>query len=40
MGHYSARYKNIKDFEIEAKSVFKNVVAVSDGDTFEIVQVK
>lgn len=40
LGHYSARYKNIKDFEIEAKSVFKNVVAVSDGDTFEIDQVK
>ncbi len=36
IGHFSARYNDIKDFEIEAKSVFKNTVAVKDGDVFNL----
>ena len=36
IGHFSARYNDIKDFEIEAKSVFENTVAVKDGDVFKI----
>jgi len=36
IGHFSARYNDIKDFEIEAKSVFKNTIAVKDGDVFNL----
>lgn len=36
LGHYSARYNDLSEFEKEASSVFKNVIAVKDGDTFEI----
>ena len=36
LGHYSARYKDVLEFEKEAKTVFENVVAVNDGDIFEI----
>ena len=36
LGHYSARYNDLTDFENEAKTIFNNVVAVRDGDTFEI----
>lgn len=36
IGHFSARYDNIKDFEEEAKSVFRNTTAVKDGDIYTI----
>lgn len=36
LGHYSARYKNLIEFEAEAKQIFSNVVAVKDGDIFTI----
>ena len=36
LGHYSARYKDVTAFENEAQKVFKNVIAVNDGDSFEI----
>ena len=36
LGHYSARYNDLSEFEKEANSIFKNVIAVKDGDTFEI----
>lgn len=36
IGHFSARYKEIQEFENEAKMIFPNTVAVSDGDTFNI----
>jgi len=36
LGHYSARYKDVSAFEDEAKGVFKNVIAVNDGDSFDI----
>lgn len=36
LGHYSARYKDLLEFENEAKPIFKNVVAVKDGDVFTI----
>ena len=39
LGHYSARYKDVAVFEIEAKKVFKNVIAVNDGDSFEITSI-
>ncbi len=35
-GHYSARYKNTTDFEIEASSIFENSKAVEDGAEFSI----
>ena len=40
IGHYSARYNDILDFEKEAKLIFENVVAVKDGDSFEIDLIK
>ena len=40
LGHYSARYNSIAEFEKEAKTIFNNVIAVKDGDTFEIEIVK
>ncbi len=36
LGHYSARYKSTKDFILEANSIFKNTLAVEDGDEFNI----
>jgi len=37
IGHFSARYKEIDLFELEAKAVFLNTTAVSDGDEYEII---
>lgn len=36
LGHYSARYKDLSEFENEAKPIFSNVVTVKDGDVFRI----
>ncbi|MFK5958124.1 MAG: ribonuclease Z [Lutibacter sp.] len=36
IGHYSGRYKNINDFETEAKQVFKNTLLGEAGKVFEI----
>ena len=36
IGHFSARYNEIKNFEEEAKAIFENSIAVNDGDVFEI----
>lgn len=36
LGHYSARYKSIDVFKLEAQEVFSNVKTVQDGDVFEI----
>ena len=36
IGHFSTRYKNDELFVQEARSVFPNTVAVSDGDRFTI----
>lgn len=36
MGHFSARYNDVSDFELEAKEVFENAIAVNDGDVFDI----
>ena len=36
LGHFSSRYKNLQDFEIEAKRIFKNVVLAEDGKEFDI----
>lgn len=36
IGHFSARYKETDLFELEAKEVFSNTKAVSDGDEYEI----
>ena len=36
IGHFSARYNEIKNFEEEAKAIFENTIAVNDGDVFEI----
>ncbi len=36
IGHFSARYNEIKDFEIEAKSIFLDTTAVNDGDVFNL----
>jgi len=33
--HFSQRYKNIKELELEAKSLFKNTIAAKDFSTFE-----
>ena len=37
IGHFSARYDDIKDFENEAKTVFENTVAVSDGEIYKLI---
>lgn len=31
ISHFSARYKNIEDFKIEAQSIFENVILAEDG---------
>ncbi|MCY1720067.1 ribonuclease Z [Prolixibacteraceae bacterium Z1-6] len=36
IGHYSARFKNIEDFEKEARTVFKNTEAARDGNKYTI----
>jgi ribonuclease Z len=36
IGHFSSRYKDPVQFENEAKEVFKNSTAVSDGDIYSI----
>lgn len=36
LGHFSSRNKSIKILEDEAKYVFKNTVAVNDGDIFSV----
>ena len=36
IGHFSARYNELSHFEEEAKAVFSNTIAVSDGDTFNL----
>ena len=36
LGHFSVRYKNINEFENEAREVFANVTAVTDGETYSI----
>ena len=36
IGHFSSRYKNADELLNEARSVFENTYAVSDGDTYEI----
>ena len=33
---FSSRYKNLQDFEIEAKRIFKNVMLAEDGKEFDI----
>lgn len=35
LGHYSTRYDNLNDFELEAKTVFENVELAQDGKTFK-----
>ena len=36
IGHFSARYDDIKVFENEAKTVFNNTIAVSDGEIYKL----
>jgi ribonuclease Z len=36
IGHFSSRYKDPLQFEKEAREVFKNTSAVSDGDIYSI----
>lgn len=36
LGHYSSKYKSIEEFEIEAREVFPNSFASSEGDIFEV----
>ena len=36
IGHFSARYDDMKGFEEEAKSIFTNTTAVNDGDIFNL----
>jgi ribonuclease Z len=35
LGHYSTRYENISFFELEATSIFSNVLLGDDGKSFE-----
>ncbi|MFD2552324.1 ribonuclease Z [Bizionia sediminis] len=34
LGHYSTRYKNLKDFQLEAQTVFESVELAQDGKEF------
>lgn len=34
--HFSQRYGDVKDFEVEARTIFENCVAVKDGDVLKI----
>lgn len=36
IGHYSSRYKSYDAFEKEAREVFKETIAVNDGDVFTV----
>ncbi|MNX92918.1 Ribonuclease Z [compost metagenome] len=36
LGHYSSRYKNIEEFEAEAKTVFVNTRATFEGMSIEL----
>lgn len=36
LGHFSARYKDTGQIVKEAKTIFKNVIAVNDGDKFSV----
>ncbi len=36
IGHFSSRYKDLSEFETEAKQVFPDTVAVNDGDVFKV----
>lgn len=36
LGHFSSRYESTEEHTAEAKTVFPNVLAVEDGDVFEI----
>ena len=36
IGHFSARYDDVKGFEEEAKSIFTNTTAVNDGDIYKL----
>jgi ribonuclease Z len=36
IGHFSARYKTVSEFEEEARAVFKNTEAAADGKTYKI----
>ncbi len=36
IGHYSARYKNVDDFKMEAQSIFPNILLAKDGLTIKI----
>jgi ribonuclease Z len=36
IGHFSARYNDIKQFEKEAKTVFENTEAVKEGKTYKV----
>lgn len=36
IGHFSARYKTVSEFEEEARAVFKNTEAATDGKTYKI----
>jgi ribonuclease Z len=36
IGHFSARYNDIRLFEKEARTVFENTEAVKEGKTYQI----
>jgi ribonuclease Z len=36
IGHFSSRYKDISQLEMEAREVFPDTTAVNDGDRFEV----
>jgi ribonuclease Z len=36
IGHFSSRYKQISDFESEAREIFEETYAVNDGDVYEV----
>ena len=36
IGHFSSRYKEISEFESEARLIFEHTIAVRDGDVFEV----
>ena len=36
LGHFSARYPDVKLYEEEAKEIFSNTIAVNDGDVFKV----
>ena len=38
IGHFSARYNDVKLFENEARTVFKNTEAAMEGKTYQVVK--